>query len=588
MISTEILEDRARSLFSQEPPVPAELRKLMLEIEELISSEDYQALDMNGRNRLQSLRKEVKARLRGPDDGSDAPGANAAASLPVGPAESTPHNASEQESQPETDLREHNANAEQQMEAAEKLFYSGRYAEAIKLYDRVLQIEPNWERARQHRAESENYLRTGYIPSVALPSDAASAFGKAQSAARVGRYADALALLGKAQAVLRDLGIQRWQEGQEFEQKLQESIDAENVYEEGLELFSQGKIDEGIERVETAHRATGLPKYNDRAQELRRVKESIYRITEILSSATIEPRVIAQAKTTLDTLSVEHAGNPALQNLRNRFATATPRIVEPLKEQARSYKMQAERATSIEEALYLAKQAKGQLDQIRNLEGVDESLDRLQSEVDKLIRDIQKADDVLQRSIAAFEKNQSWPAAASRMSLEVRQRFPGDPGVINLNRSLTSFHLKRTGIRVGAIFGGLLLLGLLGWWGTSRVNAYRLSLTPTATVTATITPTMTRTPTFTPTVTPTLTPTSTPTLTPTPVTGVALRPIWARSGCYEQFNAIGKIPEGSALRFLPSERRFDSFNRECLLVEYQGPDKSVIGWVLIMDIIAGE
>ena len=113
-----------------------------------------------------------------------------------------------------------------------------------ELFDRILQLEPNWERPKQHRSEAENYLRTGYIPVVALPADAASAYGKAQSAARVGRYADALALLEKAQSVLHGLGIQRWQEGQEFAQKLQENIDAEKAYEEGLALFQKGQIDE--------------------------------------------------------------------------------------------------------------------------------------------------------------------------------------------------------------------------------------------------------------------------------------------------------------------------------------------------------
>jgi hypothetical protein len=91
---------------------------------------------------------------------------------------------------------------------------------------------------------------------------------------------------------------------------------------------------------------------------------------------------------------------------------------------------------------------------------------------------------------------------------------------------------------------------------------------------------------LTPTPTATLTPTAThtPLPTPTPIAGVALREVWARSGCYEGFNAISRIPQGGLLRFLPSERRFDQFNRECVLVEYQGPDKSVIGWVLIMDV----
>ena len=65
---------------------------------------------------------------------------------------------------------------------------------------------------------------------------------------------------------MREIGIQRWQEGQEFEQKLQQNIDAEIVYEEGMKLFARGQFDEGIDRVEMAARATGLPRYNDRVQ----------------------------------------------------------------------------------------------------------------------------------------------------------------------------------------------------------------------------------------------------------------------------------------------------------------------------------
>jgi hypothetical protein len=63
-----------------------------------------------------------------------------------------------------------------------------------------------------------------------------------------------------------------------------------------------------------------------------------------------------------------------------------------------------------------------------------------------------------------------------------------------------------------------------------------------------------------------------------------MRDIWARSGCYEGYNAIGRIPTGGYLRFLQDERRFDQFIRECVLVEYQGPERSTIGWVLIMDL----
>jgi tetratricopeptide (TPR) repeat protein len=397
MDSFNTLEKQIEQVQSRDSADLVDKRNLLLEIEEFINSEDYQSLSLEERNRLQAARKDLMAEIQpeSEDDEHEPDTGPAEEKLqpqtgpaPQGPQGASPSNSANQAGQEA--VREHNPAAEQQMELAEKLFYSGRYAEAIQLFDRVIQLEPNWERARQHRSEAENYLRTGYIPAVALPADAASAYGKAQSAARVGRYEDALALLEKAQVILRDLGIQRWQEGQEFAQKLQESIDAEKVYEEGLQVFQQGQIDAAIERVEAASRATGLPKYADKAQDLRRVKESLRSIHETLNQTAIEPQAASQAKANLDALIAEHGENPAFERLVERFRTIVPRVVEPLKEQTRSLKNQADRAPTLEEALYLSKQAKQSLDQIRNLEGVDESLDRLQNEMEKLQRDSQR------------------------------------------------------------------------------------------------------------------------------------------------------------------------------------------------------
>ena len=185
--------------------------------------------------------------------------------------------------------------------------------------------------------------------------------------------------------------------------------------------------------------------------------------------------------------------------------------MEPLKDQTRSLKNQAERASTLEEALYLAKQAKLNLDQIRNLEGVDESLNRLQNEIDKLQRTIQKYDDDLQNAIRAYEDHPQWPAEAARLSAEVRERYPNDPGVSRLNRNLRSFRWKLLGIRVGGLIIAILVLVLLGNFALGRYRSYMLSLTPTPTPTLTATPTFTLTPTATPTVTPTPLPTGTPT-----------------------------------------------------------------------------
>jgi tetratricopeptide (TPR) repeat protein len=562
--------------FERESTTPAEIRNLLLEIEELVNSAEYASLSPADRERIQSARKTCMARLENkeiapePSDPSPEPAAGSPASRNDRASEEA--------------AREHSPIAEQQMELAEKLFYSGRYSEAIQLFDRVIQLEPQWERARQHRSEAENYLRTGYIPAVALPADAASAYGKAQSAARVGRYADALALLEKAQLVLREIGIQRWQEGQELAQKLQESIDAEHVYEEGQNAFRQGLLDQAIEKVDAAGRATGLPKYTDRAGELRQVKESLRSISEILNQGTIDPKAASQAKASLDILIGDHGDNPAFARLIERFKSVTPRIVDPLKDQTRALKNQAEQAATLEEALYLAKQARQNLDQIRNLEGVDESLNRLQSEIEALQRQIQKYDYDLQGATQAYQNRPDWPSGAARLSAEVRQRYPNDPAVARLNRDLRGYRLKLAGIRLASSLVGLLILVLLGYWGLGRYQAYQLSLTPTATPTSTPTATPTATATFTPTLTPTFTPTPLPSLTPTPRVVIAQRDMWARNGCYEKFTAIGRIPAGAELRFLPSDRRFDDLSRECVLVEYQRQGGAVIGWVLTADV----
>ena len=586
MSRVETFENRVNDLLIQENPALADMRRVMLEIDDYLNSAEYPSLSVDERSRLQSARKDLKARLRRQEDAEEELiGANLTAPTALGGSGDMQRNgAAAAINVPGAELIAHSTLAEEQMEAGEKMFYSGRFSEAIKLYDRVLQLEPSWERAKQHRNEADNYLRTGYIPSVALPAEAASAYGKAQSAARVGRYSDALALLTKAQGILRELGIQRWQEGQEFEQKLQENIDAEYAYQDGLKMFRAGQIDEAIDAIETAYRATGLPKYADRAQAIRKYKETLRTINEVLNSSSTDPKVLIQVKADLDNLTSEQGDNPALQRLRARFESAMPRIVNPLKDQARDLKTQAERSATIEETLFFARQAKQCLDQIRNLQGMDDSLDRLNNDVDKILRDTQRLSDELATANISVENHKGWPSEAYRISVDVRSRYPNDPGVTSLKRSLSRYNQIRIGVRALGILAVIVVLVLIGWLITGRVKSFLVSLTPTPTPTATQTPTLTPTPTHTATVTPTITPTSTPTLTPTPQAGVALRDIWARNGCYETFTAIGTIPEKGPVRFLPSERRFDDFGRECVLVEWQGPDRSIIGWVLISDL----
>ncbi|MBE3142738.1 MAG: tetratricopeptide repeat protein, partial [Planctomycetes bacterium] len=376
----KFIDDVAR-LLGQEQPSLAEVRRLMVEMDEFFTTSDFQSLGYEDRARLQNGYKDLLSMVRGQVNNDarsqteNVPGMEDQLAAGSG---STPA--------VRTENREHNPYAEQQMEEAEKLFYGGRYAEAIKLYDQVLQIEPQWERAQKHRHESENYLRTGYIPSVALPAEAGTAFGKAQSAARLGRFSDAMTLLNKAQAILRELGIQRWQEGQEFEQKLQQSIDAESVYLEGMQMFSQGQIDEGIDRVETAARATGLPKFGDKAQEMRRVKGAVQAIAETFNSTTADAKLIALSKLELDGLLLQYDQNPVLLKLKTRLAEVIPNVTGPLKDQIRTFKTQAEQSQTLLAAQTKARQAKEVLDQAHSLGQVDDEFNQLQGEIDKILR----------------------------------------------------------------------------------------------------------------------------------------------------------------------------------------------------------
>ena len=119
-----------------------------------------------------------------------------------------------------------------------------------------------------------------------------------------------------------------------------------------------------IDKTDAAARATGLPKYADKVQGMRKFKENLRSIYDTLNQGLLEPQVAAQAKASLDGLIAENGENPAFDRLIERFKAIVPRVVEPLKEQTRTLKNQAERASTLEEALYLTKQARQNLTQI--------------------------------------------------------------------------------------------------------------------------------------------------------------------------------------------------------------------------------
>ena len=485
----------------------------------------------------------------------------------------------------------HDPEADAIMDSAEEAFYAGSYQKAIPLYEKVLQIEPGWSRAREHHDEAEEFMRTGNIPSVALPPEAGKAYGKAQSAARVFRYQTALDYLEEAFETLNTAGINRWREGEELRQDLENQMQAHEVYQEGLSMIDQGDLQGGLSKIQTAASAVALPDYVDKASEIRKHINTLDEIADILNlSANIPPDKLAEARADLDRLSLKYGESSRVSRLRNRMEIVLPNVASSLGDRTRQLKSQGDSANTIKAAKTAYTQADEALAILGVLQPEQAGIQALTADIQSALQDIERLEDSLQRANQALNTdNRFFPRNAFIISKSVRNRFPQDPEVLNLKKRLRMYYVTLYG--GGAIAAILLVLVL--WFGgrgiAGLIRQRQLALLPTATPTASVTPTASITPTPTETPTPTPEMSATPFYTPTPtpiITAVVRRNLWAYSGCYETTNQVGRIPEGGEVTLIAlPEREFDELGRECVLIEYRGDQRTVIGFVLIADLI---
>ena len=481
----------------------------------------------------------------------------------------------------------HDPEAERLMDEAEEAFYKGNYQAAIPLYEKVIQMEPGWTRAQEHHSEAEEYLRSGNIPSVALPPEAGKAYGKAQSAARVFRYKVALDYLDEAFEHLQEAGIKRWREGEELRHDLENQMQAYDVYKEGLNLLSQGDLVSALGKIQTAASAVAIPEYIDKANEVRQDISMLNDVSDTVSlSGKIPPAKLADARTKLERIRMKYGEIDQLSRLRNRLDLLIPATIQSLLENTQRLKQEASEAPTASLARQKVDAARENLDLLRQLDAYDSQSLSLENEISTLETEIQANEDAMTRAEEALKTgNKFFALDALKISAKPRKRFPQDPKIIELKRGFLPTYI------IGGLSAiiALIVIGLLisvAFRGISNaVYERNLARTPTITPTPTITltPTITPTPTVTPTPTPDYSPTPTYTVTPTPVVVVqTLREVWARSDCYDNFRATGSIPAGTTLTLLPmAERRFDNFNRECVLVEYRSGDYAILGYVLI-------
>ena len=484
----------------------------------------------------------------------------------------------------------HDPEAERLMDEAEEAFYKGNYQAAIPLYEKVLQLEPGWTRAEEHHAEAEEYLRSGNIPSVALPPEAGKAYGKAQSAARVFRYKVALDYLDEAFEHLEEAGIKRWREGEELRHDLENQMQAYDVYKEGLNLLAQGELVAALGKIQTAASAVAIPEYIDKAAEVKGDIAMLDEVSDIVSmSGKIPPNKLADAKSKLERLRMKYGSLAQIGRLQNRLDLLIPAATQNLLDNTQRLKEEAAKAPTLAIALQKIAGARENLDLLRQLDAYDAQSLALENEISALETEINNAQDEIERAKEALETgNRFFALDAYRISRNVRKRFPNDPQVLALKRGLTPTYFVAGG---GSIII-IILLGFLISFAARNISASiyarNLARTPTVTYTPTVTltPTVTPTPTKTLTPTPDYSPTPTRTATPTPVVMVVtLRDVYARSDCYAGYKATGLIPQGTTLTLLPmAERRFDEFNRECVLVEFRGSDFAIIGYILMADV----
>lgn len=484
----------------------------------------------------------------------------------------------------------HDPEAERMMDEAEDAFYRGNYQAAIPLYEKVIQMEPGWTRAQEHHAEAEEYLRSGNIPSVALPPEAGKAYGKAQSAARVFRYQVALSYLDEAFDHLQDAGIKRWREGEELQHDLENQMQAFDVYKEGENLLAQGELVAALGKIQTAASAVAIPEYIDKAAEVREDIAMLNEVSDLVAlSGKIPPSRLADAKSKLEKIRMKYGEIPQLGRLRNRLDLLIPATIQSLLDNTQRFKEEAANAPTASFARQKVDGARENLDYLRQLDAYDSQSLALENEISALETEISANEDAIARAEQALETgNKNFAIDALRISTKARKRFPQDPKILELKRAFLPTYLI-------AALGALIIVTLLTIGITFAARgisnaAYERNLarTPTVTTTPTITltPTVTQTATVTLTPTPDYSPTPTYTVTPTPIMLVqTIREVWARNDCYDNFAATGRIPVGTTLTLLPmAERKFDTFNRECLLVQFSSGDFAIIGYILMMDV----
>ena len=502
----------------------------------------------------------------------------------------------------------HTEKARQLMEDADEFLYNWDFKQAIRLYDQVLFLEPDYERAKDNLLRSQDYL-DGDIPPRKLPRAAAISFGKAQSALKAGQYPEAERLLQRAYQVLEESNITQWNEGDQLQEQIFNCLAAEDRYKDAVELFNVGDFLEAKRAIDDAFETNQVRIYDEFRKTIGKVEGDLtsiqkqLNITNVPVDIQIDMMLDAQAK--INELEQKFPQNTAVQNAKKRLTELMPLLKNQLKRRAENLLDQIQDESShsnIDHARTLCKRAHEAADAAEKAGAIGEEFEELKISIEKTQRELDGLSKLLQEARSNFDDNASWFWNRWQKTYEslvpVIRQYPRDSEVQKLRIEL---RWRNYIINLMQIIGGLIILIIMGaicWQSYRKINGYIEALTPSPTITTTNTPlptntntpTSTSTPTPTYTVTPTSTSTETPTPTPTPtntpIIYVTTRDIYARNGCYDGFNQTGKLHRGSLIVYDSDATTSDNHDRTCLFVRYLDNEtgKTVSGYVLLQDL----
>ena len=327
---------------SADPPDLDRLEALLQKVGDMKGTPLFREASLEDQGVLRDAERELKAKIRRSGTGG------ASQSGAEGGGSTT---ASQGGLDDDDDDISHNPQAAEKMDAAETAFYAGRYQEAINLYEQVLRIEPNWVRARENMDKAREYLQTGRIPASSLPAEAGIQFGKANSAFKVMNYARAKDLYDEVKGILKEAGIERFKEGQEFEAALNDALEAKEAYRGGLQSIQEGRWDEGLNQITMAAELVGIPLYKEKALEVREDHEKTIQIRRKLNSVPLTAEVVLETIGELDDLEAKYPGNNStIASLKAQQRTALTKIMGLLRGNVRDELARGEDASSMKEA----------------------------------------------------------------------------------------------------------------------------------------------------------------------------------------------------------------------------------------------